>query len=682
MNTHYERMNQLYDKIWFHNDHYYNHDNAVISDGQYDALMEELRSLENMHPELRLPNSPTQLIGGNPSDRFSQVNHSTPMLSLANAFDKNDLEAWHKRISNVLNNKPFRMVAELKIDGLAVSLAYYNGKLVLGATRGNGQVGEDVTGNLLEIENIPHQLYGNFPEGLEARGEVYMPLSSFQKINKQREQNNEQLFANPRNAAAGTIRQLDSQIVRDREMDIWVYNFANNGNDNIPNSHWDALQTLQSFGMHINPHNRICNTIDEVYAFYEEMIQHRHEWNYEADGLVIKVDNIEYQNTLGTVGKEPRWAIAYKFPAERAITRLNNIINNVGRTGAITPQALLEPVSIGGTTVQHATLHNWGYINRKDIRIGDMIEIERAGDVIPHVLHPIIELRNTVLSEYPKPTHCSYCNTVIRETVRTRRINNEENIFTTHHCSNTSCPARFFESLKHFVSKNAMDIDGLGEQWCKILTEQDLVCDTPDLYLLTQEQLLTLERMGERLSRRILNNIEASKTRPLSRIIFALGILHVGSEIAELLASHYNDINNIANATVDDLMSIDGIGEEIATSVCDYFTDKNNLQTINNLQSAGVCMWQEVKTIDASTLIWNGLSFVVTGTLDTMTRKEAADKIKQLGGTVSSTVSKKTKLVVCGASPGSKLDAAKRMGIDVVNESEFLKMVNNFIITN
>ena len=674
-NTLIEKRDQLYNEIWFHNDRYYNNDSSVISDGQYDALMEELRHLETIHPEIRSDNSPTQLVGGTPSNRFSQVQHPTPMLSLANAFNKQDLKSWHQRTSNLLDNRPFRMVAELKIDGLAVRLVYNDGKLVLGATRGNSQVGEDVTRNLKEVNNIPHQLHGNFPKELEVRGEVYLPLDSFQNINKYRELNGEQLFANPRNASAGTLRQLDPQTVRERNLNVWIYNLTNIGNTDMPNSHWDALQSLQSYGMSINPYNHIFDSIDEVYDFYEEITQHRHEWNYEADGLVIKVDNIEYQNILGTVGKEPRWAIAYKFPAERAITKLNNISINVGRTGAITPQAILDPVMIGGTTIQHATLHNWGYINRKDIRIGDMVEIERAGDVIPHVLRPIIESRNTVLPEYPKPTHCPHCNTIIHETTRIGKINNEENLFTTHHCQNTSCPAKFFELLKHFASKNAMNIDGLGEQWCKILIEQNLVLNTPDLYSLTQEQLMTLDRMGERLSTRILNNIEASKTRPLARIIFALGIVHVGSEIAELLATHYNDIDNIINSTVDDLMQIDGIGEEIANSIRNYFTNINNLQTIDSLQHAGVQMHQEILTIDTSTQIWNGQTFVITGTLNHMTRKEVENKIKSLGGKISSTVSKRTNALICGTSPGSKLLTAEKLGVEIINENEFLNLI-------
>ena len=379
----FERAKQLRDELWFHNERYYNDDAPVISDGQYDALMQELRELEAAYPELRSSNSPTQLIGGSASDRFPQVQHPIPMYSLANAFHREDLEAWHRRVTDLLDGQPFRMVAELKIDGLAVRLVYRGGELVLGATRGNGQTGEDVTHNLREVKSIPHKLRGDFPADLEVRGEVYLPLDSFRRMNEERERAGEQLYANPRNTGAGTIRQLDPQVVRDRNMEIWVYSLNDTGAAPMPAGHWEALERLRSYGFRINDQNRVFDTVDEVCDYYDEMLIHRHDWGYEADGLVIKVDSLAQQNALGVAGREPRWAIAYKFPAERANTRLLDIVINVGRTGSLNPQAILEPVVVSGATVQHASLHNEEDIHRKDIRVGDMVEIERAGDVIP-----------------------------------------------------------------------------------------------------------------------------------------------------------------------------------------------------------------------------------------------------------------------------------------------------------
>ena len=524
-----ERARWLRDQLWFHNERYYNDDAPVISDSQYDALMQELRDLEAAHPGLRSASSPTQIIGGSASDRFPQVQHPIPMLSLANAFDRNDLEAWHRRVTDLLDGQPFRMVAELKIDGLAVRLVYREGAFVLGATRGNGQTGEDVTPNLREVESIPRSLHGDFPADLEVRGEVYLPLDSFRRMNEERARNGEPLYANPRNTGAGTIRQLDPQIVRDRNMQIWTYSLNNTGDRPMPTGHWEALEQLRSYGFRVNPENCVFDTVDEVCAFYYEMLHRRHDWNYEADGVVVKVDRLAQQNALGFAGREPRWAIAYKFPAERANTRLLDIIINVGRTGSLNPQAILEPVVVSGATVQHASLHNEEDIHRKDIRIGDLVEIERAGDVIPHVLGPVTVPGEERGPEFQMPERCPECATAVVK----------EQGDAMHRCPNSACPAQFFESLKHFVSRSAMDIDGLGERWCRILIERRLVSDMSDLYSLTREQLTELDRMGEKLATRILTNIESSKQRPLARILFALGILHVGAEVAELLAARY-----------------------------------------------------------------------------------------------------------------------------------------------
>jgi DNA ligase (NAD+) len=662
-----ERARQLRDQLWFHNERYYNDDAPIISDGQYDALMQELRDLEAEHPETRSSSSPTQLIGGSASDRFPQVQHPIPMLSLANAFSRDDLEAWHRRVTDLLDGQPFRMVSELKIDGLAVRLVYRQGQLVLGATRGNGQTGEDVTRNLREVESIPHSIHSDYPADLEARGEVYLPLDSFQRMNEERARSGEPLYANPRNTGAGTIRQLDPEVTRSRNMQIWTYSLNDTGDAPMPAGHWEALSLLQSHGFRVNEENRIFDTVDEVCAFYEEMLHRRHEWNYEADGVVVKVDSFVQQNALGFAGREPRWAIAYKFPAERANTRLLDIIINVGRTGSLNPQAILEPVVVSGATVQHASLHNEEDIHRKDIRIGDMVEIERAGDVIPHVIAPVEmpgEERGPV---FRIPERCPVCETSVVKELGDAM----------HRCPNSACPAQFFESLKHFVSRGAMDIDGLGERWCSILMDRGLVSDVSHVYRLTSEQLTELDRMGDKLATRILDNVEASRKRPLARILFALGILHVGAEVAELLAARYASIADIAEARVDELTEIDGIGPRIAESIVNYFVTPRNQETIAGLRDAGVQLWQELAPVDESAQPWKGQTFVITGTLASMTRREAEGKVKALGAVTTSSVSRKTNWLVAGESAGSKLATAERLDVPVLDEYQLMALLEN-----
>ncbi len=661
-----ERARQLRDELWFHNQRYYNDDAPVISDGQYDALMRELRDLEADYPECRTANSPTQMVGGSASDRFPQVEHPIPMLSLANAFSREDLEAWHRRVTDLLDGQRFRMVAELKIDGLAVRLVYRNGEFVLGATRGNGQTGEDVTHNLRQVRSIPHTLTGNFPAVVEARGEVYLPLDSFRRMNQERERNGEPLYANPRNTGAGTIRQLDPEVVRDRNMEIWTYSLNDAGDTPLPGNHWDALASLDSWGFRVNDRNLIFDTVDEICAYYDEMLERRHDWNYEADGLVVKVDSITQQNALGFAGREPRWAIAYKFPAERANTRLLDIVINVGRTGSLNPQAILEPVVVSGATVQHASLHNEEDIHRKDVRIGDLVEIERAGDVIPHVIGHVPVPGEERGPEFRMPARCPECETVV--------VKVEGDAM--HRCPNSACPAQFFESLKHFVSRGAMDMDGLGERWCRILIDRGLVSDVSHVYNLTAEQLVELDRMGDKLATRILANIESSKRRPLARILFALGILHVGAEVAELLAGRYASIDDIGVAGVDDLTEIDGIGPRIAESIVSYFAAERNQQTIAGLRDAGVQLWQELAPVDETAQPWKGQTFVITGTLSSMTRREAEGKVKALGATTTSSVSRKTNWVVAGASAGSKLATAERLGVPVLDEDGLLAMLS------
>ena len=668
-----ERARWLRDRLWFHNERYYNDDAPVISDSQYDALMQELRELEAAHPELRSASSPTQIIGGSASDRFPQVQHPIPMLSLANAFDRDDLEAWHRRVTDLLDGQPFRMVAELKIDGLAVRLVYRDGAFVLGATRGNGQTGEDVTPNLREVESIPHSLHGDFPADLEARGEVYLPLDSFQRMNEERERAGEQLYANPRNTGAGTIRQLDPEVVRDRNMEIWVYSLNGADGPLQQGSHWDALSMLESWGFRVNDRNQVFETVDEVCQFYDEMLALRHHWNYEADGVVVKVDDIRQQEALGFAGREPRWAIAYKFPAERAVTKLIKIEINVGRTGSLNPQAILKPVVVSGATVQHASLHNEGDIRSKDIREGDKVEIERAGDVIPHVLRHVPTPGKERGPEFRMPERCPECGTAVVK----------EQGDAMHRCPNSACPAQFFESLKHFVSRSAMDIDGLGERWCRILIDRGLVSDVSHLYGLKMEQLTELDRMGEKLATRILDNVEASKHRPLARVLFALGIPHVGAEVAELLISRYPSINELEQAGIDELADLyktreyPGVGPRIADSIVSYFAVERNWQTIKVLREAGVQLWEEKAPSETKIMPWEGQTFVITGTLATMTRREAESSVKALGASATSSVTRKTNWVVAGESAGSKLTTAERLGVPVLNESTLLALLEN-----
>ena len=663
-----KRADELKRVINAHNHSYYVLDDSTISDAEYDRLLQELRALESEYPELQTPDSPTQRVGGAPADGFIQVTHSTPMLSLGNAFNREDLENWLRRIRNLVGDVEFDLVCELKIDGLAVNLTYENGVFIQGSTRGDGTVGEDVTQNLRTIKTIPLSLVGAVPERLEVRGEVYLPIPEFRRLNEERANSGEALYANPRNTGAGSIRQLDSKITASRNMEIWVYalNTEITGKD-APEGHWEAMEWLKSLGFRINPNNQICHSVEEVMAFHQHWVEARHELPYEADGVVVKVSSLALQDRLGVVGREPRWAIAYKFPAEQATTRLLEIGINVGRTGSLNPYAILDPVSVGGTTVQHASLHNEEDIRRKDIRVGDMVTIERAGDVIPHVLGPVLSERPADAIEFSIPSHCPECGTAI--------VKPDDEAM--HRCPNTSCPAQFFELLKHFVSKGATDIDGLGERWCRILIDQKMVSDLADLYSLQKDQLLELDRMGDKLATRILANIEASKQKPLPRLLFAMGIIHVGSEIAELLTQAYNSIDEIAAATEEELAEIPGIGPKIAESIVSYFQVSANQEVIKKLREAGVHLKQEPQQVRSEGQPLAGQTFVVTGTLAGFSRTEAQSRIKDLGGKITSSVTKNTDYLVVGESPGSKLAAAERLGTPVLNEERFIEFLAN-----
>ena len=663
-----QRVAELREQLNYHNHRYYVLDAPVVSDHDYDQLLQELRQIEEEYPELVTPDSPTHRIGGDPADGFVQVEHRHTMLSLGNVFDDESLEAWHRRVKNLLDDADFSMTCELKIDGLAVSLVYEDGVLVQGATRGNGFVGENVTHNLRTIRSIPLMLQGSPPPYLEVRGEVYMPVDSFRRLNEERAERGEPLFANPRNSGAGTIRQLDPKVTASRNMEIWVYSLNDSGDSPYPADHWETLEWLKSLGFRVNPLNRLCQTVEEVKDYYREWVEKRHELPYEVDGVVVKVNPFNFQNSLGVVGREPRWATAYKFPAERAVTRLLKIGINVGRTGSLNPYAILEPVIVSGATVQHASLHNEEDIRRKDIRVRDWVTVERAGDVIPQVVGPIRDRRTGEEVEFSMPEFCPECGTGV--------VKPEGEAM--HRCPNSSsCPAQFFELLKHFVSRGAMDMDGLGEQWCRILIDKGFVSAVADLYYLEKGSLLELDRMGDRLATKILDNIEASKTRPLPRILFALGITHVGAEVAELLTQRFASVDQLAQAAEEDLIGIDGIGPKIAESIYDYFQVQGNLAVIEKLREAGVKLHHDVKIVDPTDLPWHGLTFVVTGTLATMTRREAEGRIKALGGSATSSVTRKTAYLVAGDSPGSKLDTANRVGTTVLDEEAFTSLLES-----
>ena len=667
------RLEQLRKDISYHNYRYHALDDPVISDAEYDHLMGALRKLEEKYPEVVTPESPTQRVGAAPAEGFVQVGHGVPMLSLANAFSFQELQAWQRRVTNLLEGADFEMVCELKIDGLAVSLTYEDGRLVQGATRGDGYRGEDVTQNLRTVKSIPLALLSQAVRVLEVRGEVYMPKESFQELNRERTARGEAPFANPRNLGAGSIRQLDPRITASRNLDIYVYGLGHTEDGSMPDNHWDALERLNEMGFRINPHNTLCRGLGEVEELYSSWLEERHQLPYGTDGLVVKVNTFQYQDVLGYVGREPRWAIAYKFPAQQATTRLLNIGINVGRTGSLNPFAILEPVNVSGATVKMATLHNEEDIHRKDIRIGDWVTVERAGEVIPQIVGPVVVRRNGKEKMFKMPQDCPVCGTPVVKSPAEAM----------HRCPNTTCPAQFFELLKHYVGKGAMDIDGLGERWCRILIDAGLVKDVADLYSISKEQLLELERMGDKLATKIMDNIEASKGRPLSRVNFALGILHVGSEMADLLVQRYSSIDQLSRATQEELTSIPGIGPKIAASIVAYFSVEGNCLVIEKLRQAGVKLAQEVVPGEGGRaglgegmdLPLAGRSFVLTGTLATVSRSRAEARIKELGGSTSPSVTRKTDYLVVGNQPGSKLEAARRLGTGLLNEEEFLELL-------
>ena len=660
-----KRIAELRERLSYHSYRYYALDSPEISDAEYDQLMVELRKLEEQYPQLITPESPTQRVGAAPLAEFGTVEHPRPLLSLANVFSDDELLAWHKRISNLAPDRAMDFVCELKMDGLAIALTYVDGKLIRGATRGDGFRGEDVTQNLRTIKSIPLAVPKHAPKKFEVRGEVYLSKKGFEKLNRERAEEELPLFANPRNAAAGSLRQHDPHITARRPLDIYIYalGYIDDAGNKTPATHWETMEYLKSLGFRISPYSAKAAGINEAAEYYHRWTEKREKLEFEADGVVIKINSLELQSTLGAVGHDPRWAVAYKFPAIQATTKLLDIGINVGRTGSLNPYAILEPVSVGGVTIKRATLHNEDDIRRKDLRIGDTVIIQRAGEVIPEIIAPVISKRTGNEKIFVMPDRCPACGSEVFKPEGEAIAR----------CTNASCPAQLKRLLAHFVSRNAMDIDGIGEKIAEALIDKKLVEDAAGLYSLTKEKLLTMDGIEEKSAGNLLAAINESKEQPLARLIFALGIRHVGAEIADILAGRFGSIDALSRATAEELTQIQGIGPKIAESVVAFFQNDKNRSIIEELKKAGVALKEH--TGEQKDLPLKGWQFVLTGTLGALTRGDAEARIKALGGSIGSSVSKKTTCVVAGADPGSKLEKAQKLGIKIIGEDEFLKLI-------
>ncbi|MFA5316536.1 MAG: NAD-dependent DNA ligase LigA [Dehalococcoidales bacterium] len=671
-----KRVAELRETINRHNYRYYVLDNPEISDAGYDALMRELVNIETAYPNLVTQDSPTQRVGAAPVTAFGVIEHRLPLLSLANAFSDQELRAWYTRTLKLTGEKELKMVCELKMDGLAVALVYSDGKLVTGATRGDGYHGEDITRNLKTIRSIPLSLPDGAPPEMEVRGEVYLPIEGFNKLNRERAEAGQPLFANPRNAAAGSLRQMDSRITARRPLDIYVYALGWADGKDLPQSHWQTMEYLKSLGFKTNPNNQIVESIDQAAAYYQAWTEKRESLPYQADGVVVKIDSLALQAKIGSASREPRWAIACKFPAVQGTTRLLDIGVNVGRTGTLNPYAILAPVIVGGVTIQRATLHNEDDIRRKDIRIGDEVIIQRAGEVVPEIVGPVtgkrtgqekeFSLTEKVYDPVKNRPACPVCKAEI--------IRPEGEVM--YYCTNAACPAQTLAGLQHFVSREAMDIRGIGEKQSELLLSEGLVKDFADLYDLKAEPLAKLERMGEKSAAKIINAIEKSKERPLARVIFALGIRHVGSETAEIMSREFKSLDELASATPERMLTISTIGPKIAESLTAFFRQKENRDLIKRLKQA-IPNLREREETRPGALPLDGQEFVITGHLESMTREDAEAKIRVLGGSAKGNVTRKTRYLVAGADPGSKLTKARELGIKELNEEELLRMLTN-----
>jgi DNA ligase (NAD+) len=650
-----KRVERLREEIGYHNYRYYVLDQPEISDAEYDRLMKELERLEEQHPELRMLNSPTQRVGAPPLETFEIVRHTLPMLSLANAFDK--------RVKKFLGTpSEIVYVGEPKLDGLAVELVYERGQFIVGSTRGDGINGENITQNLRTVKTIPLQLIRKeiaVPERLEVRGEVIMQIDRFKALNRAREESGEPLFANPRNAAAGSVRQLDSKITSGRPLEIYCYGLGEVRGITFK-TQWEILQTLPKWGLRTNPLVRRCTGIEAVLEYHQEIMERRERLPYEIDGIVIKVDRLDLQTALGEISRSPRWALAFKFQPKQETTRILDIIVQVGRTGALTPVAVMEPVRVGGVEVSRATLHNQDEVDKKDVRVGDTVLIQRAGDVIPEVVEVIKSKRTGKETSFRMPSQCPVCGSAV---VREEAI---------HRCIGLDCAAQLKGRIRHFASKRAMDIDGLGVKLIDQLVDTGLVKDVADLYTFRKEQLIELERMADKSAQNIVDAIEDSKEKPLSKFLFALGIRHVGEHISEVLAQRFPRLDDFFHLSEEDLMKVEEVGPEVAASVIRFFRDRRNKESIERLKKAGL------KVIEAAARKRGRLAdkiFVFTGTLPSYGRDEARSLVETLGGKTSSAVSKKVDFVVAGEDPGSKLDKAKELGIKILTEGEFKKLI-------
>jgi len=658
-----DRALELRRQIEDANHRYYVLDDPQLSDADYDELLRELLDLEDRYPGIRTPDSPTQRVGAAPSERFATYEHHVPMLSLANATSAQDLRAFDERVRK-LAGKDHSYVVELKIDGLATSLRYRNGKFERGGTRGDGRVGEDVTPNLRTISSIPLRLRPAkaVPYDIEVRGEVYLRKSDFEALNHAREQAGLPPFANPRNAASGGVRQLDPRLTAERKLSFFAYSVVMR--NTTVTTQWEALQYLKELGLAVNPNITHCKSIDEVIGYCERWEIKRDELDYEIDGVVVKVDDLQAQEKLGAAGRDPRWAIAYKFKPREARTKLLDIVITVGRTGTLNPNAVLEPVQIGGVTVRNATLHNAEYIRSNDIRTGDTVLVTRAGDVIPRVVGPILSERKGDPRRFVMPDRCPVCGS---------DVDHPEGEAMSR-CTNASCPAQVLERVRHFCSRGAMDIEGIGDVMAAQLTELGLVREISDIYALDEKKLSAVPRTGEKTIANLLRNIESSKSRGLARVLTGLGIRFVGTQTAQILAGDFGSIDGIAAASADELQRCEGIGPEVASSVSLFFQQRANRAMIERLRKLGVSMTAPKRARAAAGKL-AGKTFVLTGTLPNLTRDEAAELITEAGGKVSGSVSKKTDYVVAGSDPGSKYDKAQSLGVAILDEDELRKLL-------
>ena len=653
------RAEALRRKILYHERKYYIDNDPQISDPEFDGLVRELRDLEARFADLVTPESPTQRVGEKPVEGFPTVVHRSPMLSIENGYNEDEIREFDERVRKLLPGRDVAYTAELKIDGLGISIVYRHGKFVRAVTRGDGIRGDDVSGNVKTIRSLPLLIEAGGE--VEVRGEVYLPFASFRKINREREEAGEALFANPRNAAAGSIRLLDPREVASRNLSVFLYYLFIDGNEEP--SQWEALKKLRQLGFPTNPQSRFCKTIDDALAYFREWNAKRDSLDYDADGIVIKVDAAEERRELGTTAKSPRWALSYKFPARQATTRVNDIVIQVGRTGALTPVAVLEPVKLSGTTISRSTLHNEEELRRKDVRVGDYVLIERSGDVIPNVVSVMKERRARGAKAFAWPKRCPVCGSKV--------FRPEGEVIS--RCENTSCPARVRESILHFAGRRAMDIEGLGEAIVDQLLGAKLVRSIPDLYELRYESLVALERLGPKSARNLLDELEASKSRGLARLLFALGIRHVGERLAQTLASRFRTLEALEAAGRDELIQAEDVGPKVAESIVFFFAQPENRELIRRLRKAGVNDRAAAATSGPKPLA--GQVFVITGTLSGMSREEARDLLEAQGAEVGSSVTRKTTGLIVGESPGSKLDRARELGVRVIEEKEFLKLV-------